>query len=168
MTSWLLRWRSNCIDSPFFTCNNAESSNASLNAWPRDAYMYMSIWVNEPGHNFIHKGVFSYKRRGGWLSQFRFWHRKGIQFTVVHKRNRSEQNKLKHLNTQLYLRNYSFERVRMATESRVIHFGIPLLFGMKPANDVYMRQYIRPLLVQIMACRLFGTKSSSEPMLAHC
>ena len=56
----------------------------------------------------------------------------------------------------------------MATESRVIHFGIPLLFGMKPANDVYMRQYTRPLLVQIMACRLFGTKSSSEPMLAHC
>ena len=28
--------------------------------------------------------------------------------------------------------------------------------------------YTRPTLVQIMTCRLFGTKSSSEPMLAYC
>ena len=32
----------------------------------------------------------------------------------------------------------------------------------------YMRQQTRSSLVQIMACRLFGPKPLSEPMLSHC
>ena len=32
-------------------------------------------------------------------------------------------------------------------------------------SDSYMHQWTRPSLVQIMACRLFGTKPLSEPML---
>ena len=32
-------------------------------------------------------------------------------------------------------------------------------------NDAYMCHWPRPSLVQIMACRLFGTKSLSEPMM---
>ena len=36
------------------------------------------------------------------------------------------------------------------------------------SSYAYMRQQIKPLLVQIMACRLFGAKSFSEPMLEYC
>ena len=32
----------------------------------------------------------------------------------------------------------------------------------------YMRQWIGSALVQIMACRLFGTKPLSKPMLGYC
>ena len=35
-------------------------------------------------------------------------------------------------------------------------------------NDAYMPQCNIPTLVQIMACRLFGTKPLSEPMLTYC
>ena len=33
---------------------------------------------------------------------------------------------------------------------------------------IYMRQWIRSILVQIMACRLCGAKQLSQPMLAYC
>ena len=36
------------------------------------------------------------------------------------------------------------------------------------SSDAYMRQYNIPTLVQIMACRLFGAKPLSEPMLPYC
>ena len=35
-------------------------------------------------------------------------------------------------------------------------------------SDAYMRHYTRPSLVQMMACRLFGAKPSSEPMMIYC
>ena len=35
-------------------------------------------------------------------------------------------------------------------------------------SDAYMRQYPMPSLVPIMACRLFGAKPLSEPMLDYC
>ena len=35
-------------------------------------------------------------------------------------------------------------------------------------RDAYMRQWTRPSLVQIMACRLFGAKTLSKPMLTYC
>ena len=35
------------------------------------------------------------------------------------------------------------------------------------ASDAYMRQQIRPSLVQIMACRLLGTKPLSDPMMDY-
>ena len=38
------------------------------------------------------------------------------------------------------------------------------LNSLKP-NDAYMRQYNIPILLQKMACRLFGAKPLSEPML---
>ena len=37
-----------------------------------------------------------------------------------------------------------------------------------PPSVAYMRQWIRLALVQIMACRLFGAKPSSEPLLGYC
>ena len=35
-------------------------------------------------------------------------------------------------------------------------------------NNAYMRQYILPTLVLKMACRLFGAKPLSEPILPYC
>ena len=35
-------------------------------------------------------------------------------------------------------------------------------------SAAYMRQRIGPALVQIMACRLFGAKPLSKPMLGYC
>ena len=35
-------------------------------------------------------------------------------------------------------------------------------------SDAYMRQQTKPSLVQIMACRLVGAKSLSEPTLVYC
>ena len=37
-----------------------------------------------------------------------------------------------------------------------------------PLSAAYMRHWIGSALVQIMACRVFGTKSLPEPVLAHC
>ena len=37
-----------------------------------------------------------------------------------------------------------------------------------PPSAAYMRQWIGPALVQIMACRLFGAKPLSKPMLDYC
>ena len=37
-----------------------------------------------------------------------------------------------------------------------------------PLSAMYMRQWIRSALVQIMACRLFGAKPLSKPMLGYC
>ena len=37
-----------------------------------------------------------------------------------------------------------------------------------PPGAAYIRWWIRSALVQIMACRLFGAKPLSEPMLGYC
>ena len=39
------------------------------------------------------------------------------------------------------------------------------MFNSSPSSAAYMRQWIRSALVQIMACRLFGAKPLSEPIL---
>ena len=38
----------------------------------------------------------------------------------------------------------------------------------KGATDIFMRQLNKPALIEIMACRTFGTKSFFERMLAYC
>ena len=42
-----------------------------------------------------------------------------------------------------------------------------LVNSLRP-SDAYIRQKPIPSLVQIMVCRLFGAKPSSEPMLEYC
>ena len=42
-----------------------------------------------------------------------------------------------------------------------------LVSSLRP-RDAYMRHQTKPSLVQIMACRLFGAKPLSEPMLWYC
>ena len=37
-----------------------------------------------------------------------------------------------------------------------------------PPSAAYMRQSIGSALVQMMACRLFGAKPLSKPMLGYC
>ena len=45
----------------------------------------------------------------------------------------------------------------------------PLVYvNPSPHSDAYMRQRIGLILVQIMACRFFGAKPLSDPMLGHC
>ena len=40
-------------------------------------------------------------------------------------------------------------------------------FNSSPPSAAYMRQWIGLAVVQIMACRRFGAKPSSKPMLGH-
>ena len=42
------------------------------------------------------------------------------------------------------------------------------LINSSPPSAAYMQQWIRSPLVKIMACRLFGAKPLSEPMLEYC
>ena len=41
-------------------------------------------------------------------------------------------------------------------------------FKSSPPSAVYVRQWIVSALVQIMACRLFGVKPLSKPILGYC
>ena len=41
-------------------------------------------------------------------------------------------------------------------------------FNPSPPSAAYMRQWIGWSLIHMMACRLFGAKPLSEPMLGHC
>ena len=47
-----------------------------------------------------------------------------------------------------------------------LHGGI--IVNPSPSFVAYMRQLFRSALVQIMACRLFGAKLLSKPMLGYC
>ena len=46
------------------------------------------------------------------------------------------------------------------------HLTLSPVYSRQP-SDAYMRRRTRPSLVQIMACRLFGAKPLSEPMLMY-
>ena len=48
------------------------------------------------------------------------------------------------------------------------HHLKPYYINSFPPSAAYMRQWIGWALVQIMACRLFGTKPLSKPMLGYC
>ena len=49
-----------------------------------------------------------------------------------------------------------------------IHIFLQHNFNSSPPSAAYMRQWTRPSLVQVMACRLFGVKPLPEPILAYC
>ena len=42
------------------------------------------------------------------------------------------------------------------------------IFNSSPPSAAYMRQCIGSALIEIMACRLFGTQPLSQPMLGYC
>ena len=50
----------------------------------------------------------------------------------------------------------------------VVHFSIRIHLNSSSPSTAYMRQRMKSALVQIMACRLFGTKPLSKPMLGYC
>ena len=47
------------------------------------------------------------------------------------------------------------------------YLGLNMLTHLPP-SAAYIRQRIRSALVQIIACRLFGAKPLSKPMLDYC
>ena len=50
----------------------------------------------------------------------------------------------------------------------VLFYNVGTLYiNSSPPSAAYMRQWIRSALVQIMACRLFGAKPLSKPMLEY-
>ena len=59
---------------------------------------------------------------------------------------------------------HSDKKKRSAQWSIIIH----IRFNSSPPSAAYMHQWIGSALVQIMACRLFGAKSLSKPMLDYC
>ena len=48
------------------------------------------------------------------------------------------------------------------------HFAIIGNINSNPLGAVYMRHWIGTALIQIMACRLFGAKPLSKPILGDC
>ena len=50
-----------------------------------------------------------------------------------------------------------------------IWYLLPVKYAVKSMgpSDAYMRQWIMPSLVQIMACRVLGSKPLSEPILSY-
>ena len=66
-------------------------------------------------------------------------------------------------------------KMQAASRRPVITMSITLttfyyLYGINssPPSVTYMRRWTGSALVQIMACRLVGTKPLSEPMLEYC
>ena len=49
-----------------------------------------------------------------------------------------------------------------------IPFKVSCIINSSPSCATYMRQWIGLALVEIMACRLFGAKPLSKPMLGYC
>ena len=60
--------------------------------------------------------------------------------------------------------NVVWKMVAILSRSQCV---IPMIILLRP-SDAYMRQQTIPSLVQIMACRLFGDKPLSEPMIVYC
>ena len=50
----------------------------------------------------------------------------------------------------------------------ILRYRNILCINSSPRSATYMRQWIGSILLQIMACRLFGAKPLSKPMLGYC
>ena len=61
----------------------------------------------------------------------------------------------------------SITKVSLKSTSIKFHSNLPGA-NSSPPSAAYTRQWIGSALVQIMACRLFGAKPLSEPMLGNC
>ena len=79
------------------------------------------------------------------------------------------------LHTALQWLRQNINQFKLATDTLYIAIqsrwwirGDELEFNSSRPRDSYMRKKTGPSLVQIMACRLFGAKPLSEPMLNYC
>ena len=80
------------------------------------------------------------------------------------KRGRTDGRTLPRHNTS-HFSNGRIMSVKVIFLKLLLHFpGINSL----RLSDVYMCRHSRTSLVQIMACRLFGAKPLSKPMLEYC
>ena len=68
-------------------------------------------------------------------------------------------------NSHIFIQENSFENIacEMAAILSWPHCVNPLRL-----SEAYMCQWTRPSLVQIMACRVFGAKPLSEPIVYYC
>ena len=62
--------------------------------------------------------------------------------------------------------SFTAAAVRLRIHRQRVLSWTAVMNSLRPC-DAYMCQWTRPPLVQIMTCHLFGTKPSSEPMLAY-
>ena len=60
------------------------------------------------------------------------------------------------------------ESKTMAAHHGLLKWRLECWVNPSPPSAAYMRQWIRSALVQVMACRLFGAKPLSKPMLGYC
>ena len=54
------------------------------------------------------------------------------------------------------------------TSGATVNDKVVIVYNPLRPSDAYMRQWTRPSLIQIMACRLTGAKPLSEPMPEYC
>ena len=56
----------------------------------------------------------------------------------------------------------------LAANSGNTAYGVDVIVNSSTPSATYKRQRIESALVQIMACRLYGAKPLSKPMLGYC
>ena len=64
------------------------------------------------------------------------------------------------------LKGFDWQLLKIGSSDLALNRRQPL--NLSPPSAAYIRQWIGSALVQIMACRLFGTKPLSKPMLGYC
>ena len=118
--------------------------------------------------NFFHPSMFSSWKTNARLSFIvnimtaddlnQCWH-----FNHWNPRNKLRWNF--NQNTTIFIQENTFENVGCET---VAILSCPQCFNSSLPSATYIRQWIWSALVQIMACRLFGAKPLSKPMLGYC
>ena len=96
------------------------------------------------------------------LSPYRQQFKQQQAGATMHNKNKTKEN-LKNNNKQLS--HFSLEQ--KITGNQETYFS-RILFNLSPPSAAYMCQCTGSALVQIMACRLFGGKPLSKPMLGSC
>ena len=95
-----------------------------------------------------------------WNKNERIYFMQNYVFIVIQKGFPS--TKTQHIGVILFNREYVDLSISKCT---FFIWNISKIFNSSPPSAAYMRQRIRPTLVQIMACHLLGTKSLFKSML---
>ena len=81
---------------------------------------------------------------------------------------RSSVNHLQAISQEIVLFRHQ-SKISLKITYKIFHSNLfPRGQWVNSLSDAYLHQYNTPTLLQIKACRLFGTKPLSEPMLPYC
>ena len=69
---------------------------------------------------------------------------------------------------EMYRYSIKIMKIIEQKKTSVVKLIGPSFVNSLRASDAYMRRQHKPILVQIMACRLYGTKPLSEVMVEYC